>query len=341
MNYKSSSPIRLYDRAGREVTAKALAATAQVTGNGGSAVMTEAPVAAKLPTEQSARSNSSSPITLRDRAGREVTTKTLAAAAAQRKPTPPVIPHPADQTVPLPPLGSRGFPYLSKPDGSWVCQYCHSLPDFVPGKSTWKAQGGFPPPTDFIVMHMNVCPSRKYHPADILRRFGHTTIIGMPAAGCQGQLPKSCMTAVDLKKERFECYYCFKRFRTWDHCKDHILKHMQHYCPELIGLFEPLPEDAIATNHPPGAAPCSIRPKQMVAPPLATMKPCITTTGPVYWNEKQQKYLPGSGNYFCLGCKVQFKKWKPCAQHMQLCCSTVFVGKRQATILAACRVVKP
>lgn len=262
-------------------------------------------------------------------------TVALAAAAADCKPSSsPIITHPAaDQTVPvpLPPLGSRGFPYLETPDGSWVCQYCHSMPDFVPGKSTWKVDGGFPPPAGFVAMHMNKCPG-SYSQGDVQQAFSPTTIAAMPAAGSMSQSPKSCMTAEDLRKETFECYYCGKRFPSWDHCKDHILQHMQHYCPELIGLVELLPEHAIASTLP--TTPNGIWPNQMAAP-SATKMPCETMTGPVYWNPKLQKFPPGSGKYFCLGCKVQFKKWKFCKGHMQLCCPAVLA---QARIQDECRV---
>lgn len=291
--------------------------------------------AAEIPTDQSARlavenRNSSSSLRLYDPTGCEVTAKSLAAAAEDRRMS-------ALTTVlPLPPLGSREYPYLSKPDGSWVCRFCHSLPDFVPGKSTWKSNGGSPPPALFVNMHMSVCPGSYSH-FEIQQIFGHTTIIGMPAAGCQGQTPKSYMTAQDLKNETFECYYCGARFRSWDHCKDHILRHMQHYCPELIGLVELLPEHAVASIRP--VLPAGIWPNQMAAP-LATMKPYKTKPGPVYWNQDEHKFLPQRRKYWywCLGCKVPFKKWKKCEEHMKLCCPAALVGKDHGTLLAECQV---
>jgi len=229
--------------------------------------------------------------------------------------------------VPLPPLGSPNFPYLSNPDGSWTCRFCDSIPsNYLQDKSLWKVDGGIPPTAGFVASHMRVCPGSVHQQQHDGR--AATSIPGMPAAG--GAQPPSA-APVEIHG-LFECYYCGRRYSSWYDCKKHIKMHMQIHCPDLIGIVELLPEHTMVDDD--GQDYTTAR----YAAPLCTYKggTHYTNKHAPRWNRKNRKM------YLCLSCGRNYKTWKICQGHMDRCCPVMWSQyKRRETmerLKVKCRV---
>jgi len=150
----------------------------------------------------------------------------------------------SNDVVPLPPLGSPGYPYLSKTDGSWICRYCcsnHSNPS-----SVWKVEDGSPPTASFVAWHMSAC--RGGEPPDFLPHeatgipTGRVTIAGIPKEVVAESQADSALSFLvnglppinnfpNAKKiSGYLCLSCGSHFKRWKTCR----KHMRCCYPPLI-----------------------------------------------------------------------------------------------------------
>lgn len=160
--------------------------------------------------------------------------------------------------VPLPPTGSHDFPYLAKPDGSWICRFCCSVPHNASrDSSVWKVDEGLPPTTGFIVQHLRVCPGTPVGGSPLIRMPvtstpEHTmTSNGGPPRAYVHTVQGTCMVRFGSqliahnnsmtvqhsntrtrKATSYHCVCCRQHFDRWKIC----LEHMKECCPEQLNM---------------------------------------------------------------------------------------------------------
>lgn len=161
----------------------------------------------------------------------------------------------------LPPTpNSMEFPFLSKPDGSWVCRYCCSVPPRAQQESSvWKANGGLPPTADFVASHLRTCPgtpvcgevltevaSRSPSPTCVTARTVSPTTtcrVGPPRAHVYASQGSRVVTftnsqlssgnkAATRREMSYHCISCNQHFDRWKPCREH----MRDCCPEEVAM---------------------------------------------------------------------------------------------------------